>query len=464
MPYKDLRQFIKRLEEDGELVRVNVEVDPVYEVGAILKRLSDNGGGPALLFEKVKGHEVPLLCNLWGTTKRYAMCLETTVDKLPDTWMSRIDGGPIAPRMVKNAPCKENILLGDQVDLDKFPFPVWNEKDGGRYLTTHLIISKDPHTGIRNVATYRMMVQDKQTTGVNLPPFRHLVRHRNMYREMGKPIPIAVVIGAHPLAHMTAVTAFPYGVDELAMAGALQGEPLEVVKCETVDLEVPATAEIVIEGEIPLDDKLPEGPYGEFTGYYGSGIMDRSIFKINAITHRNNPICQGAYNGVPITEVHVVEATPLGIEILRQCRHLGLQKLNFATNGCHFGAVAQIKKIYDGQGKSVALGILSTPPGRWIKNLTIVDEDIDPFDLGAVNWAIQTRCNPETDVEILKAMPGVELDPSMPYSEQVGMVRVSKLIIDATQTVAQPFAEVCRPHPETLEKVNREWKKYGIPE
>ena len=257
MPYKDLRQFIKRLEEEGELVRVKTEVDPAYEIGAILKKLSDRGGGPALIFENVKGHEVPLLCNLWGTTKRYAMCLETSPDKLPDTWMSRIDGGPIAPVVVQSAPCKENILLGDQVDLDKFPFPVWNEKDGGRYLTTHLIISKDPHTGIRHVATYRMMVQDKRTTGVNLPPFRHLVRHRNMYREMGKPIPIAVVIGAHPLAHMTAVTAFPYGVDELAMAGALQGEPLEVVKCETVDLEVPATAEIVLEGEIPIDGKLP---------------------------------------------------------------------------------------------------------------------------------------------------------------------------------------------------------------
>lgn len=463
MPYRDLRQFVKRLEEEGELVRVKTQVDAAHEIGAICRKVN-NQFGPALLFENVKGYENSLVCNIWGTRKRYAMTLDTTEDKIISEFMRRIDGkGPIEPVLVKTGPCKENILIGDQVDITKFIFPIWNEKDGGPYITLPLCITKDPDTGIRNVATYRMMVHDRNTTGINLPPFRHLYMHRKKYLQRGEPIPLAIALGGPPVTHLAAVTPFPYGVDEFGMAGALQEEPLELVKCETVDLEVPAHAEIVLEGEIPIEETRPEGPYGEFTGYYGSWVQARPVFKIKAVTFRNKVMSHGLYNGVPLTEEAVLRGEPTELEAIRQTRHLdGLKKINFLHSTGDFVAVAQIHKTVDGQGKSIATGILGTSPGRWIKTLIMVDEDVDPCDMNAVNWAIATRVNPERDVEILHDFPGVELDPAMPHEEQTGMVRISKMIIDATKPVAVAYAEVCRPKPDVMSRVEKEWAKYGI--
>jgi UbiD family decarboxylase len=458
----DLRTFLDKLQTERELAKISVEVDVKYEVGAVTRKALDIGGSEenkALLFEKPKGYNIPIAVNVVGNRRRYCMAIGMEPEKFHDQWVERVKK-PVEPKIIKDGPCKENIRLGNQVNLFDFPIPIWNEKDGGHYITAPCVISKDPETGVRNVAAYRLMVHDQRTTGILMAPFRHVRIQQEKARIKGERFPVAVAIGVDPSIWIAAVAPFPYGVDEMAMAGALRGGPVELVKCETVPLEVPATSEIVLEGEVLPDVFKEEGPFGEYPGYYGSRDK-RHVIEIKAITYRNNPIYQASFAGRPHTEDNGMRCLSQEAEILSQCRHQPIKKVRVAEGGCgHYFVIASIKKTVEGQGKTAALAILgAAPAGQFIKNLIIVDEDVDPFNWLQVEWALSTRLQPERDVEIIRDMIGSELDPSRPHKDSG---KSSKLIIDATKPVIGEFPEITYPKKDVMEKVEKEWSKYGI--
>lgn len=460
MAYKDFRAFLAKLEETGHLVRVKAEVDLRYEIGAVCRKVL-NANGPALLFERPGGYSVPLVTNCLATRPRYAVALETTPDMLHREWVKRTSH-PLPPTTVKTGSCQENILLGDQVDLFKLPIPIWNALDGGAYITFPCHISKDPETGERNCAMYRTMVHDKRTVGILAAPFRHLSLQRA--KTPDKPFPVAIALGLDPSIHIAAVAPFPQGTDEMAMAGALRGEPVEMVQCETIPLEVPAHAEVVLEGEIPPGVLREEGHFGEFTGYYGLRLP-RPVVEIKAMTFRNNMIHQAVYEGKPPNEDSIMLAVPLESEMLRLVSLPGLRQVHMSVGGCGaFNAVVSIEKRFEGYGKMMGLAVLGAWAGRQIKNLIIVDEDIDPSDPRQVEWALATRVQPHRDVEIIKEALGSPLDPSLSEEERAtGHARTSKMIIDATRYDAKDFEIVCRPQEEAAARVEREWERYGIP-
>ena len=463
MVFADLREFLRCLEEQGELARVHVEVEKDHEIGAICRKVNDHAG-PGLLFEKVRGYSVPLACNLLGTKKRFAMALGTSDGALTEEWLRRTSLPPINPVLISRGACQENIFVGDGLDLLKmFPIPIWNELDGGPFITLPIVISRDPETGIRNAAMYRLQVHERNKLGILMAPYRHTEIHRGKASAEGRGLPVAIAIGTDPAVALAALAPLPFGVDEFAMAGALRGEPVEVVRCKTVDLEVPATAEIVLEGEILIGETKEEGPYGDFTGYYGAKVK-RPVVEIKAITHRDRPIYQGLYNGRPPTEEQIIRGLPIEIDIARQCPLPGIKKINLTMGGCGaFNCVVSIEKKFEGYGKMIALAVLGTWGARFVKTLIIVDDDIDPFDWNQVEWALATRVQPHRDVEIIRDIVGCILDPSLPYQErQTGRSRTSKMIIDATKYDAAEFEVPCRPKQDVAEKVNREWAKYGI--
>ncbi|MFQ5851751.1 MAG: UbiD family decarboxylase, partial [Candidatus Binatia bacterium] len=462
MAYADLREFLHRLEKEGELAHVRPLVEINYEIGAVCRKTLDLHG-PALFFDNIRGHKIPLVVNLFATRRRYAMAIDTTPEELHRHWAEHTLR-PIEPLLVKNGPCKENVVNGKDVDLAEFPIPIWNELDGGPYITLPCHISKHPVTGSRNASTYRGQLHDSKTIGILAAPYRHIALHRNEALKRGEPLPVAIAIGVDPAITVASVASFPYEVDELAMAGALRGEPVELVPCETVPLEVPATSEVVIEGEIDPNEKIEEGLFGEFTGYYGIK-MPRPIIKIKAITYRNNPIYAASYEGLPPHDTDLLMGVPIETEILRLVPLPGIQKVHVTEGGCGaFNCIISVKKQFEGYGKMIGMAALGTWGARYVKTLIVVDEDVDPFNWTEVEWALATRVQPHRDVEILKDLVGCVLDPSLPLRErQTGHSRTSKMIIDATAYNANEFEIPCRPKPDVMEKVNREWAEYGIP-
>ena len=461
-PYADLRHFLADLQEHGELTRVSAEVEADQEIAAICRRAGRSGGGPALWFEHVRGYTMPVVANVWGTRRRYAMMLGVDESRLYRSWTERVDGGGVPTRSVSGAPCQEIVLTGDAIDITRLPVPTWNEQDAGAYLTSAVCLSRDPETGSRNSGVYRMLVlgPDRATLCVN--PARPVMRHRAKYAALGRRTPAAIVIGGDPVYSAAAAAPFPDGIDELEMAGALRGAPIEMVPARTIDLEVPATAEIVLEGEI-TDETRSDGPFGEFHGYYGPP-MEVPVFQITALTHRRDPVFQGVDLGVPPTEYQVFGNLPFEFELRRQ---VGLASMmtGFALvdGGSRFVAIVRIRKEHRGQGREVGAAVLNTPKAEAIRLVIVVDDDIDIDDPQMVYWALGTRVDPARDVEILHDMPGNRLDPLMDPAERSSKrFRVAKMIVDATRPDVRELPDACAPSAAALELVERRWSEYGI--
>ena len=457
MRFDDLRQFLRLLENRGQLARVSAPVSLEYELGAICRKVLDRRG-PALLFESIRGSSVPVVANVLGTRERYALALGTTPERLADEWISRTRNS-IPPVVVNSGVCQEHVLIGDQADLLRFSMPIWNELDGGPFVTFPCHISKDPD-GNRNVGMYRGHVFGPRELGILAGTYRHIVAHQKMTSE---PLPVAIAMGLDPSIYAAAVAPFPYGVDEMAMAGALRGAPVELVRCVSVPLEVPASAEIVIEGTITRGDMRAEGPYAEFTGY-STRVVERPVIRVSAITHRTGAIHQGSYNGAPPQESLVMTSIPMEAEIKRLTPLPGIKNVNVTEAGCGaFICVVSCEKAYEGFSRALALGVLGTPAGRFVKILIVVDDDIDVFSPSRVQWAIATRVQPHRDVEILHEMTGIIIDPSIDPSDRAsGWARTSKMVIDATRYKAHDYEPVVRPQPQAMADVERNWDRYGI--
>jgi UbiD family decarboxylase len=272
-------------------------------------------------------------------------------------------------------------------------------------------------------------------------------------------------MGPDPRLIMAASTPLPFGVDELAMAGALRGKPVELVRCKTVPLEVPAEAELVIEGEVrpAVGERREEGPFGEYTGHYAGPRAPRPIIHVTAITRRHDAILSLAYQGAPPHETEVLTAIGKEGELLRTVSLPGVKSVYLTSAGC--GAlhlVVSVEKLYEGYGKMVGMAFLSAPASRSIKRVIVVDDDIDPFDALAVEWAIATRVQAHRDVEIFTEMPSTSIDPSLPASEQTRTARGSKMIIDATRYDAKTYPSICLPSAGAMAQVERDWDRYGI--
>jgi 2,5-furandicarboxylate decarboxylase 1 len=275
-------------------------------------------------------------------------------------------------------------------------------------------------------------------------------------------LPVAIVLGSDPVVPIAAVAPVPYGRDELAVAGALRGKPLELVRCITIPLEVPASAEIVIEGELLPNVLREEGPFGEFTGYYGGHRGNRPTIRVKAITHRDYPILHAIYEGRPQSGSYAIVAVPREAELLRQITLPGVKRAHMSPGGGGaLHAVVSVDKPYEGFGKYVGLAVLGTTAGRGIKQVIVVDDDVDPADPTQVEWAVATRVQPHRDIEILSELPGIILDPSLERGDGRPPL-TSKMIIDATRYDAKTFAPVCLPSADVMAKVEREWSRYGI--
>ena len=296
MPYNDLREFIDTIEKSGDLHRIKKEVDWNLEAGAIMRKGCEELL-PAILFEKIKDYPegYRVLGNPLASFRRLAIALDMPPDSTYNEILNRYDEGRknlIKPNLVSDGPCKENIHIGKEVDLYEFPAPIVHDGDGGRYLCTwNINVTKDPDSNWINWGTYRAMIHTKNKMGGLVIPSQHIgIMYYQKYETRNMPMPFAIAIGIEPITALVATSGVSYGINEADVIGGIRGEPLNVIKCETNDLLVPATSEIVIEGEIPPYERMEEGPFGEYTGYQAKSSMPRPVYNVKAITHRNNPI------------------------------------------------------------------------------------------------------------------------------------------------------------------------------
>ena len=411
--FEDLRGYLSYLEEKGQLLRVDEEVDPKFEIAAGIRKSSDIEG-PALLFEKIKGFPGwRVLGGLFATRKLVALGLGVPQDQLLERYLT-LEEKRIPPEMVKGGAVKEICWKGDDVDLYRLPMVTHSEKDVGPYITIGAQIGKDPDTGIRNVSIHRMLLLGKDRLSLWAPPDHHLGRMILKAEEKGRGLEVATAIGVDPAIIIGSQAKVPFGVDEFYVAGGLRGAPVRLTKCETIDVEVPASAEIIIEGITIPKERITDGPYGEYPGTYSESKQAPAI-KVTAITMRQNPIYQTALTGLPVTENHTLIEYANAAVVYREAKKITPEvKAVHVTPGGTFRhhAVVSIRKRHEEEGRNLILGLLSL--GIGLKQVTVVDEDIDIHDPVDVEWALSTRMQPDRDIIIIPRLACSTLDPSCP--------------------------------------------------
>lgn len=468
MPYRDIREFLGVLETRGKLRRVQKGVDHTWELSCLARWMfqalpSEERFG--LLFEKINGFNIPVMTGVIGASREvYAIALETEPDQINDKWVEALLH-PIAPRVVEEAPDHEVVHLGDDIDLNFMPIPVWTPgKDVGPYLTC-TVISKDHNTGIQNTAVYRSMVQDKGHLAVNLAKGRHGTLCYESYTDKDKPAPFAWIIGAEPVVNLSAIANVPYGTDELSIAGGLKGEPVEVVKAKTVDLLVPANAEIIIEGEFRPGDYAEEGPFGEFAGYMGP-VGQKPLATITAITHRKDPLYYGYISQMPPSESTTIQSLSNAGLIMKTLRHdLGHNTvrdvyIDLTYGGLMAHGIISLKPLYPTHAKQVGRLVADITQ---LKRVTVVDDDIDIRDPMHMDWAMNSRFNAERDTIVIKDIfASAILDPTVRVRDGKPEMS-SKLVIDATEEEGQTTLFSIPPK-DIMMKALDVWKDIGLPE
>ena len=418
MPYSDLREFLERLEKEGELYRITDEVMPEPDVGSIGRAICNmQGGGPGIICENVAGYKIPLAFCLQASNRSVALSFDLPKDlplkELLYGIASRWENYPIDPVIVDKGSCKETIKVGDEIDLTEFPIVKWNVEDGAPFITKPAIIHKDPETGAYNVGMYRMQLKGPSTAGMGFSPNHDLGSHfMQAERDGSKAIEVAVALGNDPALNFAACCPIPIDWDEFKFAGALRGAPLPIVKAETVDLYVPANSEIILEGYVKLNHREVEGPFGEYSGHYS--VMRRyPEMEVTAITHRKDPIYEGLFMSHPPNELDYFTHMLYSATIFRQAKAL-IPELVAYNNASNWGltGIASVRQSYAGLARKLMMAIWAIPHGGFIKNLFVVDDDIDVFDFSQVLWSLSTRFQADRDIIMVKDAPGGQIDPS----------------------------------------------------
>ncbi|MEQ8287491.1 UbiD family decarboxylase [Thalassospira sp.] len=499
MPYQSLRDFMDALEKTGRLVRVTEPVSPNLEMTEIQTRLLAEGG-PAVLFENVVGddgkkYDMPVLVNLFGTVDRVAAGMNRKPEELrevgetlaflkqpepPASLREAFSMLPLAktvmamkPKTVTKAPCQEIVLQGDDIDLTKIPVQSCWPGEPAPLITWPLVVTQGPTAGekggdkrdVFNLGIYRMQVLGKNKTIMRWLKHRGGAQHHARWKkEKPDPLPAAIVLGADPGTILAAVTPVPDTLSEYQFAGLLRGEKVELVDCKTVPLKVPATAEIILEGYVSLDEYAPEGPYGDHTGYYNS-VEDFPVFTVTAITMRKDPIYLSTFTGRPPDEPSVLgEALNDVFVPLLQQQFPEIVDFWLPPEGCSYRiAVVSMKKAYAGHAKRVMMGVWSfLRQFMYTKFVIVVDDDIDVRDWKDVMWAISTRMDPVRDITTVTDTPIDYLDFASPVSGLGG-----KLGLDATNKLPgetnREWGEKIFMDDDIIDRVDQKWDRYGLP-
>lgn len=422
---KDLRSFIETAKAAGEILEVEKPVDPKFGVTGVLAKLEARGEYPAVYFDKVGDSDYPLISNVFASRSRLAMALGCEEKDLNAHYRSREDLR-IEPVMVENAPVQEVVWTGDDIDLYKLPITTHNEKDAGPYITCGAGVTRNLETGIRNIGVYRHQVYSKNKLGIHMSEASHVNYIFSRWEAAGKAMPISITIGHHPAFYLGCLSFVPVGVDEYGVAGALMDEPLELVKCKTNDLEVPANAEIVIEGYIDLEERMEEAPFGEFTTCYGGPHMYH-VVTVTAITMRKHPIYMDCFSGH--LDHQLMGGTGRLSVIYKTVRMAcpTVQDVFMPPSGCcRLSCYVKIKKRLEGEAKNAIGAVFASDP--FVKYVVVVDDDVDIYRDEAVLSAITTRLKPHEDAFMIRNAKGHPLDPCA-YNGYV----VSKVGIDATK-------------------------------
>ncbi|MBI2881901.1 MAG: UbiD family decarboxylase [Candidatus Tectomicrobia bacterium] len=432
---KDLRSYLKQLQEKApeELRRVSREVSHKWEPIALIAKMDREGLYPAVLFERVKGFEFPVLANLLSSRKKFAVALDTTEDRVAEVLAQR-EVRPIPPRPVETGPVKDVRYIGDEADLGRLPIILHHERNDAPYITMGVLVAKDPETGASNLGIYRHKLIGRNRLGVYYSWGKRLQYIHRKAEVRDEPLECAIVVGMHPAFHMAsqALVSRKEGADEYEVAGGLLDEPVEVVRCETVDVEVPARAEIVIEGRILPRVRQREGPFAEYHRYYGQ-IVDAPEMEVTAITHRKDAIYHNL--GEHMDQISL-NSFPREAQLLRELRGVlpTVQAVCVPFSGVMYHAYIQMEKVNEGDAKNILMAALTRTP--YIKTAFAFDLDVDIFDEGEVLWALSTRVIPDRDIFMVPGARGNRLDPTtyiLTRLQRDGMV--TKMGVDATAPI-----------------------------
>jgi 4-hydroxy-3-polyprenylbenzoate decarboxylase len=487
MAYKDLREFMGRLEDKGLLVRIEAEVDPILEITEITDRMCKSpGGGKALFFEKVKGSAFPVVTNLFGSFER--MCLAFEIGRLDDV-AARIEAllnqappkglfeklsllpklvefSKYFPKQVKSAPCQE-VIEKEDPDLGRFPvLKCWphdgQPEDEGRFITFPMVFTKDPETDRPNCGMYRIHLYDKNTTGMHWHIHKDGARHYDKYTKLGKRMPAAIAVGGDPAVIYASSAPLPESVDEMLFAGFLRKSPVEMVRCVTSEIEVPAHSELVIEGYLDPGETRTEGPFGDHTGFY-SPAEPYPVFHVTCITHRRDMIYPATIVGKPpMEDCYMGKATERIFLPLIRLDFPEIRDINLPMEGVfHNFAIISIKKSYPGHAKKIINGLWGKGQMMFAKLLIVVDDDVDVQDLSYTAWRVLNNVDWKRDT-VFADGPLDALDHSANWPRYG-----SKMGIDATRKTREEGMQ--RDWPEEIfmteeikKLVDSRWKEYGL--
>jgi 4-hydroxy-3-polyprenylbenzoate decarboxylase len=420
--FKDLNEFIRALDDSRELARIQEPVSPDLEIAAVTDRVSKSaGGGPALLFERPSGFAMPVAINLFGSTKRMCMALgvttlddlaqeieQLTTPKIPAGLLDAVKMLPMVnrlrdlmPKTVSDAPCQE--VVAKKGTLDEIPILKCWPGDGGPYITLPLVFTKDPETGARNIGTYRMQVFDGRTTGMHWQRHKGGAQHYRVAERLGRRLEVAVALGPDPALAYAATAPMPEGLDELMLAGFLRRERVELVKCVTVDLEVPANAQIVLEGYVEPGERRREGPFGDHTGFY-SHPDDYPVFHLTCVTRRKRPIYLTTVVGIPPMEDYYLgkASERIFLPLIRKTVP-EIVDMHFPAAGIfHNLVIVSIDKRYPGHARKIMNAFWGLGQLMFSKTIVVVDKDVDVQNLDEVAWIVGTHYDPERDIQFTR--------------------------------------------------------------
>jgi 4-hydroxy-3-polyprenylbenzoate decarboxylase len=468
-PHLDLREFLARIEKAGELLRIP-RADWNLEMGTLAESVNERSNAPAILFDEIPGYPKGFrtLSGATNSMKRLAITLGFPVPSHPldvvRAYRDRMKThAPIPPRVVGKGPVLENVLSSDKVDVLKFPVPFLHELDGGRYIgTDDLVIMRDPEGGWVNCGTYRVMVHDAKRVGVWMSPGKHGRQIREKYFKQGKPCPVLVSCGHDPMLFLAGGNELRFGLSEYDYAGGHRGMPFDVIQSQLHGLPMPAHAEIVLEGEMHPGETAPEGPFGEFTGYYAGGKSEQPVIRVQRVYHRHDPILTMATPMRPPSDFSYSKCVMKAGMIWDEVERAGVSGVKgvwcHEAGGARMFNVIAIKQAYAGHSKQAAMAAASCQSGSYLgRFVVVVDEDIDPTNLFEVLWAMCTRCDPAEDIDIIRKMWSGPLDPRLPR----GVTWNSRAVIDACRPfeMLKDFPPVARATPELRAKVEAKFSE-----